>query len=96
MITVKLGHNVHAVTLLAAIHISNLILDSKRDNYVFGTVVINDKELTFYKWALKMGSIPYTICDLTFTPYGAIDYVGSSTPIVHDSSLFQIIERFTK
>ena len=94
MINIKLGQGVSKITIPAIVHISNLILDSQQENgYSFGKAVINYDEITFYKFAFKVGRCRYEICDLTCSLSGIIDYVGCFSPAVRDITLYKLVEQ---
>ena len=96
MISVTLGQGVSKITIPAIVHISNLIYEAQKESgYSFGKAVINYNEITFYKFALKVGRCRFEICDLTCSPGGVIYYIGCYSPTISDLTLYKLVERAT-
>ena len=84
------------ITIPAIVHISNLIYEAQKESGIsFGKAIINYNEITFYKFALKVGRCRFEICDLTCSPGGVIYYIGCYSPTISDLTLYKLVERAT-
>ncbi len=94
MISITLGQGVSKITIPAIIHISNLIYEAQKESGIsFGKAIINHDEITFFKFAFKVGRTRYEICDLTCSPGGVIYYTGCYSPTITDITLYKLVER---
>lgn len=94
MISITLGQGVSKITIPAIIHISNLIYEAQKESGIFfGKAIINYDEITFYKFALKVGRTRFEICDLMCSPGGVVDYIGCYSPTITDITLYKLVER---
>jgi hypothetical protein len=94
MISITLGQGVSKITIPAIIHISNLIYEAQKESGIsFGKAVINYDEITFYKFALKVGRTRFEISDFMCSLGGVIDYIGCYSPTITDLTMYKLVER---